>query len=907
MSFNPEAGSEGERRRLQQFLLQRGARFEPQDIDRIRLIQAQKLAGQLPVSEKLSREQKKKKRKARRKKNLRSEVARGIREQKRFREGERRDRPEEEPRIVGEPRVVGGVDPEVEARRLDLQQQALQQRQVQAIADRRLQRELQREELAVRRGELAAARAERARIAAAGPGLPGGGGPGPIFPPAPAAPDVRIGDIAPVINVPAQPPAQIVFMPDRPEPNIRDNLRAAAGELGAELRGQNREFHEILRDEAAAFRAELQQNVEEVNARQQAQDEQLRADAARQDAQFQDVYERFGQQEAAIGESRDAVIDEIRAQEERIARARGSPPPDFDDLVIDVDEFERSARAGLARAGLSPVDLTLSPRSPSLAGGSVRADPDNVVLRRPAASPEPEIETPIAEGVPPTPAARLPSSFTTTPEELEPAPQPERAEIGGGGPLDLPSVVIDARPAIDRSLEDDLLASEASRARFEADRGTPPVIETPAARQGPSPKTDAISRAAAGLRQILESGNRGEIAAQEDELDDLVDDAEAQPEVRLQPADETSLREGEVPVAQRVENLEGLQERSGGTSSAQQRWADLEAEFAAGEERLGGIAPSPTPRVRSPERQAALGTPRGEFAARVEPLLVRSPSPTPRIEEIDEPAAASAGGARVLEGGGGFIEEALSPRELEAGEEPLLEEVGQVKNKAQSRIDVSKRTFAGAQDTIFSDVRPGPRGPRAGGRGGIGFRVRNNTDRKLKRVEPGDVVNVLGGHAGNVVKLDTGAGTAGTRVGNAPFQRLIDDGSFLFEEGHRHELGGHFDANPYGPPVEPALAAAAGSLEEELEEVEAQPEVELEEESPGLLQQGAEAVGGALGTGARFAGGLAQGVGEGLYAQLPTAQEVGAGFGRAGVAAVSGAGRFAAGAIGGALEGEEIE
>ena len=54
--FNPQAASEGERRRLQQFLLQRGARFEPQDIDRIRLIQAQKLAGRVPVSEKLKKE-----------------------------------------------------------------------------------------------------------------------------------------------------------------------------------------------------------------------------------------------------------------------------------------------------------------------------------------------------------------------------------------------------------------------------------------------------------------------------------------------------------------------------------------------------------------------------------------------------------------------------------------------------------------------------------------------------------------------------------------------------------------------------------------------------------------------------------------------------------------------------------
>ena len=828
MSFNPEVSSEGERRRLQQFLLQRGARFEPQDIDRIRLIQAQKLAGLVPVSETLKKEQKKKKRKARRKKNLRSEVARGIREQKRFREGERRDKPEEEPRIVGEPRSVGGVDPEVERERIALQRELQGRREVQQIAERQQQARLQREELAVRRGELAAQRAERARIA----GLPPPAGP--VFPPAPPA-EVRIGDIAPVINVPAQPPAQLVFMPDRPEPNIRDDLKAAAKQLGEELRGQNREFHDILRDETELFRAELQQNVEAVDARQQAQDEQVRADAARQDAQFQDVYERLGQQEAAIGESRDAVIDEIRAQEQRLAGAREQPPPNFDDVIIDVDEFERSAREGLRAAGLSPADLTLSPvpRSPSLQG-SVRADPENVVLRRPPASPSPELESPVPEGIPPTPSARLPS----TPEEPAPAPQPERAEISAEGPLDLPSVVIDARPAIDRSLEDDLLASEASRARFEADRGTPPVIETPAARPEPSPKTEAISRAAAGLRQILEGGNRGEIAEQEAELDDLVDDAEAEPEVRLQPADETSLRQGEVPVAQRVENFEGLQERSGGTSSAQQRWADMEAEFAAAEERLGvdiaGIPPSPTPRVRSPERQA-IGGPRGEFAARVEPLLVRSPQqPLGQVEEIDDnPQPAAAAGARVLEGGGGFIEEALTPRELEAGEEPLLEEVGNVKNKAQSRIDVSKRTFAGAQDTIFSDVRPGPRGPRDGGKGGIGFRVRNNTDKKLKRVEPGDVVNVLGGHAGNVIKLDTGAGTAGTRVGNAPFQKLVDDGSFLFEEGHRHELGGHFDANPYGPPVEPTLGAAAATLEEEEKEVEAQqPEPALVEDEP---------------------------------------------------------------------------
>ncbi len=278
-----------------------------------------------------------------------------------------------------------------------------------------------------------------------------------------------------------------------------------------------------------------------------------------------------------------------------------------------------------------------------------------------------------------------------------------------------------------------------------------------------------------------------------------------------------------------------------------------------------------------------------------------------RIEEIE----------RVIEPSGVQAETQLRPLDpdvlIEAVEE--ADEVGQVQDQRAQRIRDSQTTYQDSFPELSGEVRTGPRGKR-GQRGGLGFRVRNNTDRKLKKVEPGDVVNVLGGHAGNVIKLDTGAGTAGTRVGNVPFQKLIDDGSFLFEEGHRHQLGGHFESNPYGPPVEPALEAAGQELEEELADIpltppDVEPEVEPEEESPGLLQQGAQAVGGAAagvaGAGARLAGGLAQGVGEGLFAQLPSAQEVGAGIGRAAVGAVSGAGRLAAGAIGGALEGEPEE
>jgi hypothetical protein len=56
---------------------------------------------------------------------------------------------------------------------------------------------------------------------------------------------------------------------------------------------------------------------------------------------------------------------------------------------------------------------------------------------------------------------------------------------------------------------------------------------------------------------------------------------------------------------------------------------------------------------------------------------------------------------------------------------------------------------------------------------------------------------------------------------------LIDDGSLIFERGHRHELGGHFDENPYGPmPAQGAAQGAASQVEQEEEELtqESEPE-----------------------------------------------------------------------------------
>lgn len=78
-------------------------RFNP-DVSRATLLQAQR--ARVPTKEELEKSvgvKTAKKLKKRKGKNLRGEVARNLREQRRFERGERRDRPEEEPRIVGDP------------------------------------------------------------------------------------------------------------------------------------------------------------------------------------------------------------------------------------------------------------------------------------------------------------------------------------------------------------------------------------------------------------------------------------------------------------------------------------------------------------------------------------------------------------------------------------------------------------------------------------------------------------------------------------------------------------------------------------------------------------------------------------------------------------------------------------
>ena len=133
-------------------------RYNP-DVSRATLLQAQR--ARAPTKEELEKSvgvKTAKKLKKRRGKNLRGEVARNLREQRRFEKGERRDKPEEEPRIVGDPipQAPGVVQPQadpnaqlrlaIEGRRIAAQE-AQQRRLVDLLAERDARERAERQEI----------------------------------------------------------------------------------------------------------------------------------------------------------------------------------------------------------------------------------------------------------------------------------------------------------------------------------------------------------------------------------------------------------------------------------------------------------------------------------------------------------------------------------------------------------------------------------------------------------------------------------------------------------------------------------------------------------------------------------------------------------------------------------------
>jgi hypothetical protein len=850
--------SSDEKKRLEQFLLQSRASniitvdprftgFQPEQIDTIRLRAAQREAGKKPgsvakgdptlrVSEKVIKQQLKKKRKARRGKQLRGEVSRAIREQKRFERGERRDKPEDEPRIIGEPRNTGlSYDPDIERRRLDIMEQQLRDANFRALADRRAAANRQEQELAVRRGELAAGRAERRlereRLAAVPPPAPI------VIPPAPA-PDIRVE--APRIEGPLV-AGPLVADPIPEIQRLSRQIRADYNAFGQEQRERNEDVLRQVREQTEAQQAQ----AADIRQRQLETDETIRQAIQRQDAVNQEIQERIGMGETAMGEARDAVVDEIRAAENRLRGAAEEldRPTTYDQVILRAaeDEIDDDRRTIQIEEVESPTP------SPSLARPSTPVTPE-------PREPEPEEPTGIA-GV-----------------------------IEGGGPLELPNVVIERPGNIgpDESLR---LSPEDPTQRPGAERteigpgGQPVTIRTLPGTAGP---TEKLAGGAGPLRGEAEpelSPLEPVDVAETLRLSRLALE-EAEPSLQLEEEDEAE--QARLRLVDSQDFLSGFDRPE--TPTRSQRAARTtpvrEEVIESRTEPLGGslAVATPTPEVETPS------TPEEE--ALLEELRAVDEQP---LQPVAQGIAQFGGAAqpappRVIEDAGvqSEPERELRPLDPDVLLEPIeeAEEVGQVQDQRAQRIRDSQTTYQDSFGQLAGEVRTGPRGKR-GQKGGLGYRVRNNTDRTLKKIQPGDVVNVIGVEEGargeGRYRLDTQT-QAGTRVSLDEFGPLVDDGSLLFEKGHRHELGGHFDQEPYGPPAAPQAA------------------------EPGLLQQGAEAVGGALAAGAggaaRFAGGVAQGAAEGLVAQLPAAGDIGAALGGAAVSGIAGAGRLAAGAAG---------
>tara|TARA_R110002049_G_scaffold22865_1_gene81289 strand:+ start:9 stop:1751 length:1743 start_codon:yes stop_codon:yes gene_type:complete len=377
-------GLSDEKRRLEQYLLQTRAsnifsapiqrkvnpavkaqinRFQVDagPIERIKLVESQILAGKVPVSDALKKAQKKRKKKAKKSKKLRGEVGRNIKEQRRFEKGERREKDGDEPRIVGDPDPdAGGLayDVGVETRRLDLAQAIEDQRRLEAIADRAERRRDRGDDAVFRRLELQARRA--------GGGGRGGGGD-------------------------ADPIPEIIRLGER----IRGDYNA----FGDEQERRNREVLGEFRAVSDAENRERQGQLEGIAARQQAQDENLRAANTRQDALFQELHARFDfHEERALSQTR----KEIAAAEERLrgASRQLDRPTSYDEVLLDASQ-KRQTAAELRRSRLR---------------GSARSSPES-------------------------PTERL------TLEQSTPEPEePERTVVSGGGELEVPDITLAADP-----------------------------------------------------------------------------------------------------------------------------------------------------------------------------------------------------------------------------------------------------------------------------------------------------------------------------------------------------------------------------------------------------------------------------------------------------------------------------
>tara|TARA_R110002110_G_scaffold131690_6_gene312687 strand:- start:1063 stop:3075 length:2013 start_codon:yes stop_codon:yes gene_type:complete len=615
-----------------------------------------------------------------------------------------------------------------------------------------------------------------------------------------------------------------------PIPEIRE-LGKEIGGLRDQVDARNREVQEQVRQQFDDLRRVQQQDADAILERQGAQDLNVRRAIAAADARFQGIDERLHHGEVSLGEGRAAVIQEINAAEERLvsqARRLVRPGEGYDDIVIDEFESEQRRRPTLRRAPPSPVDPE---GGVEVAGGGefdlpgIQVTPLDIRIEQEDTDTDTEEEE--LELFSERRTARTPRPRTTPP------PRRQR-DIDVG---------IQARAELEAQLLEGVEEISPPRSPTPS-----PVSRSPSlSPERPPPARPPTPPPAAGLEDPFDFPMGGAVFAPEDP--DIVDlrnrlrlvdsqdqfdwgapgGGEPEPEDRPSPREASTLREAVIQASSEGLDLTDLREEVLEARGAAEDPAEQEQGYLgqAGE-ALGGAAAG--------VGGAALGFAGGVAQGVGQGIYERLPE-APGAADVGAfmgrgvvagaelaGGAAYYGGARVLEAGAGAlglgeveeVEEPQAVAEPQAGlREPVEgegeaeflnpEEIGEVQNSAQGRIEESKRVYQGSFVEL-GGARPGPKGAR-GTRRGLGYRVRNNTNKPLKKIQPGDVVDIIGSEKGADQKgryrLDTQT-DRGTRIGLTAMEPLINDGSLIFEAGHRYQLGGHFEHNPYGPPGPPA-------------------------------------------------------------------------------------------------------
>ena len=204
-------------------------------------------------------------------------------------------------------------------------------------------------------------------------------------------------------------------------------IRADTDAFGQEQREINTRQFEELRQQIDLENRQTRETVEAIDRRQQAQDENFRAEQHAQDARNQSIQERLGdvgdlvEQETAS--TREAVIRAQRESEERLTGALRdlNLPTSYDSVLLEQAQFEEQARAsGFGATGQQAV----SPFG-----------------RRESFSLPHDLEPPPREDL----RASVDAPAPTQPEGIG-------GVIGGGGELELPSIVVDEPRDIEASL-----------------------------------------------------------------------------------------------------------------------------------------------------------------------------------------------------------------------------------------------------------------------------------------------------------------------------------------------------------------------------------------------------------------------------------------------------------------------